>query len=393
MSETSGIVLTIDVDSVVETKTWDWAPTMPSNLPMEIWDRIVSEIRGRPGTGLEIPSSLQIKSLKDAILERLHGDLKKLTDLQEVLCSFEENLLCSSQVSLDITLDDLEKLFNRTTAYYKLITSLKTLTALYEDNLGLLLRQSQPHDHLQQTALHYAAYHQNLDMVNTLLKAGADVNALDAFGCSPLHLAAKSPIELISYVSEMVVEALLKANSNVMAQDEDGLTALHCAVWRGTSWGVVDILVEDKQIVNVRDNRGRTALHFAAENGDLHLAISLLDAGADIAAQDNDGQTALHYAVSEEGNWVVAFLDKIIVNVRDNQGRTALHIAARILDVEVTNFLLGIGADIKREDINGKTPEDIIKDNKWEIAVANDDPNRLNVIARIEGSPTKRVRR
>jgi len=49
---------------------------------------------------------------------------------------------------------------------------------------------------------------------------------------------------------------------------------------------------------NACDDQGRSALHWAADGGHTHIAIMLLQLGADIDKTDEDGQTPLHYAAT-----------------------------------------------------------------------------------------------
>lgn len=65
------------------------------------------------------------------------------------------------------------------------------------------------------TPLHLAASVGRVDMALTLILRGADVNAKDVFGDTPLHRAAKKGDELITKV-------LLDNDANVFAKNNDG---------------------------------------------------------------------------------------------------------------------------------------------------------------------------
>ena len=69
--------------------------------------------------------------------------------------------------------------------------------------------------------LHSAArWTTNPTIVRLLLQAGADANALDDGGLSPLHHGARN-------TNPMVASHLLDAGADLDARDNDGYTALH----------------------------------------------------------------------------------------------------------------------------------------------------------------------
>jgi len=199
--------------------------------------------------------------------------------------------------------------------------------------------------------------------VRAAIDAGADVDARNRDGNTPLHDATRN---------WEVLHLLVDAGADVNARDDDGRTPLHTHAWT-VDPGVVRVLLDAGADVNARDNKGGTPLHRSVKAGMPEVVQALLDAGADLGARDNDGRTPLHSSVTEPGSESLApsyvspevvqvLLDAgADVNARDDDGRTPLHnVASWWIDPEVTRgtiqVLLDGGADIDARDNNGETP-------------------------------------
>jgi ankyrin repeat protein len=78
------------------------------------------------------------------------------------------------------------------------------------------------------TPLAMAAFRGNVRIVRMLLGAGAEVDARDSTGSTPLMWAAYSERANIE-----VVDALRKAGADVSAKNKRGETALTWAAWNG----------------------------------------------------------------------------------------------------------------------------------------------------------------
>lgn len=74
-------------------------------------------------------------------------------------------------------------------------------------------------------ALHYAIMHENIDMIDFLVKKGADLNYTDMFGSSYLHWASK-------YNKSLSVQYLLDKDVDINAVNGHGWTSLHIAIQR-----------------------------------------------------------------------------------------------------------------------------------------------------------------
>lgn len=138
------------------------------------------------------------------------------------------------------------------------------------------------------TALHLAA--SNRDLIDLLLKHGAELEAADASGWTVLFHAVASKN------STSTVPHLVDLGADINRADRRGNTVLHLKARCGSS-GLVRILCERGVLVDTRNAGGETALHIAAE-GYNTIAQILLDQGADVNARDNSGRTALHRAAS-----------------------------------------------------------------------------------------------
>ncbi|HXU65526.1 MAG TPA: ankyrin repeat domain-containing protein [Polyangia bacterium] len=106
----------------------------------------------------------------------------------------------------------------------------------------------------------------------------------------------------------MRVRTLLARGADPNARDPEGRTPIFSAVLGG-SVALLGLLLETKADVNARDERGATALHIAAEEVVPEAATLLIGRGADVNAQDEEGNTPLARAVfSARGRYEVVRL-------------------------------------------------------------------------------------
>ncbi|KAM0718807.1 hypothetical protein Q7P37_005878 [Cladosporium fusiforme] len=149
------------------------------------------------------------------------------------------------------------------------------------------------------TALDGATVQQRMEVVNALIAAGADVNAM-TYGkltrTPALCLAAATGNVDIS-------EALIDAGADLDASDGGlfGTYPLKEAIFSRHS-RVVKLLVTAGADIKKTDVIGRNALHWAAENGMEEVVEILLASGADPNKQTHSGETALGIAASRDGS-------------------------------------------------------------------------------------------
>ena len=152
------------------------------------------------------------------------------------------------------------------------------------------------------------------------------------------------------------VRQALQAGANADALDQSGHTPLMVAAIRGNR-EIVTILLDAAAKPNATDSVGETALMKAIESGNHELLDLLLDRGTDVGLKTRwSGLTALHLAA---GSYDLTALKILLsrnpdLNVRDNNGNTALIVAAADHS-EAVPILLAKGADVNATNVAGAT--------------------------------------
>jgi ankyrin repeat protein len=186
------------------------------------------------------------------------------------------------------------------------------------------------------TALHWAAYRDEVDSADLLIRAGAKVNAVTDLGVTPLYNAAQNG-------STAMVTKLLSAGSDPNLALLSGETPLMVAA-RSDKPAVVEALIAKGANLNARGTRGQTALMWAASQEHPDVVKTLLVHGADIHAKSDVWSEMM--AVPPHG---------YLPNNRmiPHGGDTALMFAARSGDLASAKLLVEAGANVNDADAWG----------------------------------------
>jgi ankyrin repeat protein len=191
------------------------------------------------------------------------------------------------------------------------------------------------------TALHWAAYWDDLDTADLLLRAGARVSAPNDHGVTPLALACENG-------SGAMVDKLLRGGANPNATVIAGETALMTAARVGSVDAVKALLARGADVNAKEPSHGQTALMWAVSNRHPAVVRVLLENGADLHAR-----SAVRPRVVHTGNrYGDRGADRGVVTM-DLGGFTPLLFAAREGDLESGEILLAAGGNSNDEAANG----------------------------------------
>jgi ankyrin repeat protein len=168
------------------------------------------------------------------------------------------------------------------------------------------------------------------------------------------------------------IENLLAEGADINAKDSEGSSPLVYAIGSRRA-EAVRLLIAKGADVQIARKSGKTPLMFACIEGKEDIVAPLLQAGADVNARDNTNWTALYYAsLYGAGESIVSMLVKkgADINARNDDGETALHSAAYRGHFPFVKALLANGADANIRDSRGNRPEESARRNNKE-GIAN----------------------
>lgn len=161
------------------------------------------------------------------------------------------------------------------------------------------------------TLISLAAKWDRIEVVQFLLKRGADPNIIGENGDTPLMTALEdfSSTGREAATRTQLASLLISRGADVNARDHRGGTPLLRAV-RWDNPRAVQLLLDKKANPNQADEKGNLPLVEAVKKGAVGMTAALLNAGADPNRKDHKGKTAWVHAQQKADQGMTALLEK-----------------------------------------------------------------------------------
>ncbi|XP_041462756.1 transient receptor potential cation channel subfamily A member 1 homolog isoform X2 [Lytechinus variegatus] len=210
-------------------------------------------------------------------------------------------------------------------------------------------------DKKDRTPLHHASQAGHLNVVKYLIENGADINAEGDNKRLAIHFAAMTkPGKSSRREESSVILYLLTQDVDVNARDAFGLTPLHIAAMRGNKPAVFNLLSVDNININEKDKHDMTPLHVACLHGNDDIVAMLVGVGAEIQSQDSTFSSPLHAACQGGHKKIVQRLLDVckkkgilhtMLTSSDSQNYTPLHLVVEGGFCDIVDLILAFGTD------------------------------------------------
>jgi ankyrin repeat protein len=246
------------------------------------------------------------------------------------------------------------------------------------------------------TLLHYAAFWGEVDAIRALVYWGADINARDRDGDTPLH-------EAVRCAKKQVITMLLLLGADVAIKNRWDQTPRECNGEEGRrlfdeahaayqyileSVGRFENLFGEEMRKRASDKLLHAAKNYRGFSG-IQLALV---AGADVVVANGDGDTALHLAVHLVAYHSYSMEEDVLPSGLSLHRSTANYrIKTLPPSIKILEFLIRHGAPLDVVNNAGKTAEQVARENGF-IEAADFLAREMEKVREGESHSDKRVK-
>ncbi len=198
------------------------------------------------------------------------------------------------------------------------------------------------------------AYGESGELLNDLLAAGARPNLVSDFGETALSVSIKHCGN--NKFAANNIQSLLKKGADVDAHTVD-MQPLTTVISQKCNPDIVGWLLKEGVSPDETDDRGNTAVMLAINSDNQTVLKALLDAGANITELSNDSESLHAIFNSGKDSILIMLLEKgINANAENKNGETLLLRASKANKDELIDVLIKYGADVNKGDLLENTP-------------------------------------
>ena len=213
--------------------------------------------------------------------------------------------------------------------------------------------------HDGRTYIFWAAYKDNLEMMQYLFDRGAKLDVIDSHGYSVLNFAATTG-QLNTKLYDFLIERGADPKSEV---SNAGANALLLVAPFMKDDSLINYFKNKGVSLNSKDDKGNGIFNYAARRGNIDLLDKLIKLGVDYKTPNKEGGNAFIFAsqgTRGHSNTLKTYkyLESLGIqpNVTTADGFTPLHaLAFNNKDLDIFDYFIAQGVDLNQPDMNGNT--------------------------------------
>ena len=220
----------------------------------------------------------------------------------------------------------------------------------FNDNGMNILGKPLKNGYSGNNVLHEAIAYDSQKVLDFVLEHKFDYDIKNIDGNTPLHLAALSGKEYVSY-------RLIKLGSNIQKTNNMGDTVLHSAV-RGGNLKVVSILLHNNASVFVKNRLGETPLHTAIMNPekDIKTVMLLVKHGSPLLTKNNNGETLCgslaYFKKTRKNEAIRTYIQQEVYNNNSRDYEVIMRKMPDLTFIEAVNKETGETEDISKYSVD-----------------------------------------